>query len=175
MKNNIISIIGVALLATGCQFADRVGSVIYEPVVGEETVEQTMVVQVPEVIEVNGNVLTNWVERLEVRPVTVVSTNSWRLNPAIGDGVRMFGDIAPFPWAGTLATLLLTGLGLGAHAMGRKWRKVATEGVQFGMDVRDVLKKHNAKAADEIKASASRRQRANGTKDLVDGIISNLK
>jgi len=174
MRKYFLVIVCLGVLS-GCQLAEKTGQLIYEPIISETTTEESVTVRIPEVIDVNGTIVTNWVERSEIRPVTIVSTNSWRLNPNIGDGIRLFGDVAPFPWAGTVSTLLLGALGVGAHAMSRRWKKVATEGVQFGLDVRDELKKHSNISATHLKQQAVRRQKANGTKYLVDSLIANLK
>ena len=174
MTKHII-IISAAVLLTGCQVVDKIGGLAYEPVVEETTTYENVVVRTPEVVDVNGQPITNWVDKVESRPVTLVRTNEWRLNPNLGDGIRMFGDVAPFPWAGTAATLLISALGVGAHAMGRRWKKVASESVQFAMDVRTELKKHDAAKADALKAEAAKRQTSNGTKDLVDTLLARLK
>lgn len=165
-----------AFALTGCQFMDRVGNAIYDPVVVTETYTTNAVQQVEKVITLSdGTTHTNIVDQLVEVPVTVTSTNSWVLNPGIENGIKLFGDVAPLPWAGTASWLATAVLGVGAHLMGRKYKKAAIEGVTVAMDARTRLKKHSPEESDAVKTAAVNRQRVTGTKTTIDSILALVK
>lgn len=181
MKNKLLILVAALTpVLGGCKYAQQagnfVGKKLYTPIVATNTVPTEVTRRVPEVITLeDGTTHTNFVEKVFEVPVEVVSTNGWTLNPSIESGIHVAGDVAPFPWAGLAANLLVGALGLGAHLKGRKWKKAAVEGVQFGFETREKLKKYSAEEAEEVKRNAVTRQRSSGVKGLIEKVLAEVK
>lgn len=166
----------IAVFLSGCKYLNKLGEAIYDPVVTTNTFMTNVVTRVPEVVLLeNGAPYTNWVDRSVEMPVTLVSTNGWVLNPGIEGGIKLFGDVAPFPWAGTASWLATAVLGVGASLMGRKYKKAAVEGVKVALDARTMLKRHSPEDAETVKTAAVNRQNASGIKSTIDSILTSLK
>jgi len=140
----------LTVMVTGCKQLDSLGNAIYDPVV------TTNIVSTP-----SGN-------------YPVVSTNGWVLNPSIGGGIQLAGDVAPFPWAGLAANALIAALGVGAHIRGRQWKKAAVSGVSAAQTFKRELKQLDATKAQSVKESVIREQRTSGTKNIIENILNRI-
>jgi len=172
MKTKLLLVAISAATLAGCSTMQKVGDWLYDPVVETNTFRTNIVVRVPEIVTApDGSTVTNVVERTVEQPVTLVSTNGWILRPGLGESVQAAGDVAPFPWSGLASNAVLALLGVGAHLRGRQWRKAAVAGVQAADDFRAGLKKISPDADAEIKAGVVKRQKADGTFELVSGLV----
>lgn len=136
------------VMVTGCKQLDSLGNAIYDPLV------TTNIVTTP-----SGS-------------YPVVSTNGWVLNPTLESGIQLAGDVAPFPWSGLAANALIAALGIGAHIRGRQWKKAAVSGVSAAQTFKRELKQLDAAKAQAAKETVVREQRTNGSKEMIQKILS---
>lgn len=144
----LLSVAVLIVLATGCKQLDSLGNAIYDPLV------TTNIVTTP-----SGS-------------YPVVSTNGWVLNPTLESGIQLAGDVAPFPWSGLAANALIAALGIGAHIRGRQWKKAAVSGVSAAQTFKRELKQLDAAKAQAAKETVVREQRTNGSKEMIQKILS---
>ena len=144
----LLYVAALVVLVTGCKQLDSLGNVIYDPLV------TTNIVATP-----SGN-------------YPVVSTNGWVLNPTLRGGIQIAGDVAPFPWSGLAANALIAALGIGAHLKGRQWKKAAISGVSAAQTFKRELKQIDAAKAQAAKETVVREQRTNGSKEMIQKILS---
>jgi hypothetical protein len=169
-------VVALVTMVSGCKVMDKIGNAIYDPVVSTNTFMTNIVSRVPKVITLeNGLTHTNWVDEVQEVPVTLVSTNSWVLNPGIENSIKLFGDVAPLPWAGTASWLAVSILGVGSHLMGRKFKKAALEGITVAHDARERLKRVAPEEAEAVKNAAVTRQTASGIKSTVVKLLALVK
>lgn len=162
------------LTLTGCKQLQRVGDVIFQP---NEKVENTftnMPVKVPQIISSNGILVTNIVEEIKRVPIQVVTVEDYSLNPQIAKGVRLMGDVAPFPWAGAAASALIAALGSAAHFRGKKWKKATGSAIQAADKWRQVVKEIDPPTDAKIKREVISEQRSSGTDTLISPLIKTL-
>ena len=138
----------LGLLSTGCEHIAPVGNALYDPVLA------TNVVATP------------------TGQYTLVTTNGWTLKPVVAEGIRLAGDVAPFPWAGLAANAVLAALGVGAHLRSRQWKKAAISGVSAAQTFKRELKQLDSVKAQAAKENVVREQRTNGTQAIIQAILN---
>ena len=148
MKKKIFELaaLGAAIvILSGCE---SLGNALYEPVVS------TKIIKTPE------------------GPVSIVSTNGWVLKGNIRQGIEIGGDVAPYPWAGLVASTAIAVLGVGAHVRGRQWRKAAISGVSAAQAFKKELKELDAARAAKVKSGVIAEQKTSGSQPMVQKILN---
>lgn len=182
MKKWIVLWVVALLFTTGCKtdnMAGRAWNSLWKQNTETNLTSITVTNDIPEVVTLpDGTTRTNITREISQVPVEVVTTN-YVANPNIVRGIQMAGDVSPFPWSGLVASVLVNALTLGANFKNRKgkerWKQAAADAVHLGLEVRTALKQRDADKDSEIKNAAIRRQRMNGTKDLIDSVLQKIK
>jgi len=63
----------------------------------------------------------------------IVRTNGWEVSPGVGGAVALVGSVAPVPWAGMAANLVMAGLGVAGGVYGKNYKAAARSAVE-GLD-----------------------------------------
>lgn len=150
----LILVVVIATNLTGCTTAEKIGDKLYTPIT------ETNIVSTP-----SGD-------------YPMVVTNGWALNPKVKSGIEIAGNVAPVPWANIASNTLLALLGIGAHFRGkweaRKILKVAESGVSAAQAFKKQLAELDAAKAKRIKDDLVLKQTADGTRSLIQSILSRI-
>ena len=101
----------------------------------------------------------------------LVSTNGWVLNPSIKDGIQAVGTIAPFPWSGMAANVVIGALAVFGHVRGRKYRSAMISAVSAAQEFKEQLTRLDQNAVSEAKAKIKVEQKLAGTQSLVQDAL----